>query len=87
MHMSAYASGHRTPCTIYRDIDYRADVIRLGFPRTCIDTPRWVRLGVVSTAKLLEDERFCIDDALADGYAYGTRDPSHVRLSDRLYSP
>ena len=75
----------RTPCAIYRAINHRTNVIRLGFPRKCLGDPEWVRLGVVSTAQLEVDERFCIDDAMTNGYVPDVRHPASVHLSARLY--
>jgi hypothetical protein len=76
---------HRTPCTIYHAVDYSKNVIRIGFPRTSVDDPEWVRLGVEITAQLIEDSRWCIDDAMTNGYAPDVRHAAAVHLSARLY--
>jgi hypothetical protein len=82
-HLYAHGAIEPTNCVISDRVDYRSDVVLIDFPRTCVHDPQWVRLGVISTAELPGE--LCIDDALDDGYAYGTRHPNRPRLSARLY--
>jgi hypothetical protein len=77
--------GHgRTPCATSHAIDYREDWIRVGFPRTCLGDPEWVRLGVVIVAGVGSSVT-CYEDAVTDGFAYARRSFLAVRLSARLY--
>ncbi len=72
-------SGRKVRCAMRHDIDYAHDVVTLDFPRTCISSPRWVRLGVGSLWG--EDlKKIYVDDALIGGAV----NPDTVRLSPRL---
>lgn len=72
-------SGRKVRCAVRHDIDYAHDVVTLDFPRTCISSPRWVRLGVGSLWG--EDlKKIYVDDALIGGAV----NPDTVRLSPRL---
>jgi hypothetical protein len=42
-------------CAIKRRVDYGEDLVVIDLPRTCLDSPPWVRVGVVSTAALADE--------------------------------
>ena len=64
--------------------DGGADLVRLSVPTTCIGSPRWVRLGVKSTASPTVGAQTAVvlyaDDALRDGGSDKT-----VRLGARIH--
>jgi hypothetical protein len=35
-------------CAVRHSIDYRANVIKIGFPRRCASNPRWVRFKILT---------------------------------------
>ena len=89
--------GHRPPfacgacirragsssCAIHRSVDYRNNIVVLGFPRRCISSPRWVRIGVFGVAWLNDrDKSFLLDDAQRDGSHEPI--PLDVTLSARI---
>jgi hypothetical protein len=79
-------AGGRTPCATSHAIDYGKDWIRVGFPRSCLGDPAWVRLGAVVVAGVATDVT-CFEDAVTDGFEYATKSFSAVRLSARLHQP
>ena len=82
--MHPFHGRGRTPCATSHTIDYRENWIRISIPRTCLDDPEWVRLGVVNLAQLAPDLS-CFDNVVTDGFAYATRSFTGVRLTERLY--
>ena len=82
--MHPFHGKGRTRCATSHTIDYRENWIRISIPRTCLDDPEWVRLGVVNLAQLAPDVS-CFDDVVTDGFAYATRSFTGVRLTERLY--
>lgn len=71
--------GKRVRCAVRHSVDYTHHVVTLGFPRSCVSNPRWVRLGLGSVRAETQDT-FYLDDALIDGNV----NPDTVRLSTRL---
>ena len=77
------AQGGRVRCAIHRTVDYRHDVVVVGFPRRCVSRPSWVRIGVFAVAWLHDaNDSFLIDDAQVDG----AQDPTRldVEFSPRI---
>lgn len=60
------------------DIDHEAATVGMSIPRSCLGSPRWVRVGA-GVATFAGDERSYWDDALRTG------DNADIRLSSRLY--
>ena len=70
-------------CASKHRVDYREDLAVMDLPRTCLDSPPWVRVGVVSTAALADErETWCIDDAFRAGYDFDDAE----NLSPRLHA-
>lgn len=73
-------NGQVVRCAISHRIDYDLDLVTLSFPRTCVSSPRWVRLGVGTVWGQLASNKMYADDAQLDGHIY----PNSLRLSPRL---
>jgi hypothetical protein len=58
-------------CRVHRRVDYDANALVIGFPRTCVSKPRWVRLGAALTVygwpRADGTTASFEDDALLDG--------------------
>jgi hypothetical protein len=72
-------NGKPVDCAITHKIDYDTNVITVGFPRSCVSDPRWVRLGLGSFWADAGGRVF-VDDAQIDGRI----NQETVRLSPRL---
>ena len=71
-------NGNKVRCAVRHSIDYTAHVVTIGFPRSCVSNPRWVRLGVGSFSST--DQKTYVDDALLANRV----DANTVALSPRL---
>ena len=71
-------NGNKVRCSVRHSIDYTAHVVTIGFPRSCVSNPRWVRLGVGSFTSV--DQKTYVDDALLANKV----DANTVVLSPRL---
>lgn len=72
--------GKPVRCAVAHRIDYDRNVVTMSFPRTCISSPRWVRLGLGS---------MWADDATGTSYAddaqlAGKINDAGLRLSGRI---
>jgi hypothetical protein len=54
-------------CDINLRMDYDKNVVTVSFPRSCVNDPRWVRIGVGSFWLQMENEKAYADDAQRDG--------------------
>lgn len=79
-YMSQPNAGH-VRCPVRHSIDYLNNVITVGFPRTCLSQPRWVRIAA-SYASDPGDDTYFGDDALTDGF---DPDATAPRFSSRVY--
>ncbi len=50
-------------------VSFRRDVVHASVPRRCLDTPRWLKVGVgvIRIDGSRRDEMFYVDDALRRG--------------------
>ena len=75
-------AGARLRCAIYHTIDYSANAVTIGLPRTCLSLPRWVQIGARHNWTPTEQRSYFVDDALRNEdvgpYQY-------LRLSPRIY--
>jgi hypothetical protein len=71
--------GTHFGCSIGHSISYADNIVRLSVPRSCLDNPRWVRLGVGSFWYSADGSRVFADDALLDGKVHA----NYVTLSVR----
>ncbi len=74
-------NGKTVPCDIRHSIDYDLDVVTVSFPRSCVSSPRWVRIGVGSTWAEPDVSKFYVDDAQLSGHL----NPDGLRFSARLH--
>jgi len=75
--------GARVRCAVHKRVDDAKNVVVLGFPRTCLKRPRWLRIGIQSSANLQDrDPSNFSDDAFRNGPMDGRSLP---KLSRRLY--
>ena len=72
-------NGEPVECAVTHKIDYDTNVVTVGFPRSCVSDPRWVRLGLGSFWANSGGRVFA-DDAQIDGRI----NQETVRLSPRL---
>jgi hypothetical protein len=61
------ASGRRVSCSVSHSIDYDANVVQIGVPRSCLSSPRWVRLGYGAMSVSLDGNTSWADDSQLDG--------------------
>jgi hypothetical protein len=73
-------TGERVRCAVSHSIDYAANVVQIGVPRSCLSSPRWVRLGYGSVSSGADFSTGWGDDALLDGTV-----KDDLALSGRLY--
>lgn len=62
-------NGKRVKCGVKRKIDYTANTATVKVPRSCLDNPRWVKVGMASvfyTGFDAEDTVY-VDDARTNG--------------------
>jgi hypothetical protein len=71
-------SGAKVRCAVRHSIDYTNHVVTIGFPRSCVSNPRWVRLGVGSFS--VAGETAYADDVLLANKIYD----NSLALSARL---
>jgi len=71
-------SGAKVRCAVRHSIDYTNHVVTIGFPRSCVSNPRWVRLGVGSASVV--DGTAYADDVLLVNKIYD----NSLALSARL---
>jgi hypothetical protein len=62
-------------------IDYRANFMKVSFPRKCAGNPRWVKFRVVAFA---QDDGFFADDALSDR-PIRSQDDNDLRWSGKVF--
>lgn len=73
-------NGPSVRCSIKHRIDYTGNIVTLSFPRSCVSSPRWVRLGAASVWSNGSGGEYFVDDAQISGRIH----PDTVRLSPRL---
>ncbi len=73
-------NGDRVRCSVAHTTDYSANVVTISLPRTCLSSPRWVRIGYGAITSP-DGSSFFLDDALR----HGDVDPDTVTLSGRIY--
>ena len=71
-------SGRKVRCAVRHSIDYTNHVVTIGFPRSCVSNPRWVRLGAASFT--VTGQRGHVDDSLLANRV----DENTIALSSRL---
>ena len=59
-------------------IRYHRDVVRVAIPRTCLNTPRWLKVGI-GVVRVFDNRVFYADDGLRD------RLGDELRMTRRLY--
>ena len=60
-------NGDTVRCHLSHSVDYEANFVTIGIPRSCLSSPKWVRLGF-GVATIGDDESTeWADDALIDG--------------------
>ena len=75
--------GEKVRCPIHSSVDDAKNVVIIGFPRTCLKRPRWIRIGAIGQADLREGaSNNFLDDALKKGGVHEYNGPA---LSPRLY--
>ena len=67
-------------CSVAHTTDYSANVVTISLPRTCLSSPRLVRIGY-GAITFPDGSSFFLDDALR----HGDVDPDTVTLSGRIY--
>jgi hypothetical protein len=67
-------------CAVRHSIDYRANVIKMRFPRRCASNPRWVRFKVSVSVWVRADGHEWVDDGLLDR----PQSRRHLRHSQRV---
>jgi len=72
-------NGRPVDCDIAHKIDYDRNLVTIGFPRSCVSNPRWVRLGLGSVWMDAASTAYA-DDAQIDGRI----NPETLKLSPRL---
>jgi hypothetical protein len=80
----AYLAGRSglVKCDLRFRLDFHDDTSFVRIPRSCLSSPRWVRVSSTSNRLALSRELF-EDDSLVDG---PDRDSFYQRLSKRIYS-
>lgn len=73
-------NGDRVRCAVSHSIDYAANVVQIGVPRSCLSAPRWVRLGYGAFSTGPDFSTGWGDDALLNGTV-----KDNLTLSSRLY--
>ncbi len=60
--------GEKVRCPIYSSVNDTKNVVVIGFPRTCLKGPRWIRIGAIGEATLREGaSNNFLDDVLKSG--------------------
>ena len=73
-------NGESVKCHVSHSVDYEADVLTIGVPRSCLSSPKWVRLGF-GVATIGDDESTeWADDALIDGSV-----AQDLAMTDKIY--
>lgn len=73
-------NGKTVTCDISHKIDYDRNVVTVSFPRSCVSSPRWVRIGLGSSWANSGFAKFYLDDSQISGHV----NPDRLRLSPRL---
>ena len=76
--------SHGVRCAVRATVDDLTNVVVIGFPRTCLKRPRWIRMSAVGSTILDQptEPSYFIDDALRRGLV---DDRTSATLSPRLY--
>ena len=76
--------SHGVRCAVRATVDDRTNVVVIGFPRTCLKRPRWIRMSAEGSTILDQptEPSYFIDDALKRGHV---DDRTPAKLSPRLY--
>lgn len=69
----------RVRCAMHHSIDYRHNVVIIGFPRSCVSQPRWVRIFATVYTVQRNDEFF--DHALVGAQDEESDPPYSARLN------
>lgn len=73
--------GEYARCKVRYSVSYRKNVVTIGFPRTCLSRPRWVRIGLEVLTPPIEGIGWFKDDA----WRRGVQETGNNTLSPRIF--